>query len=66
MGKSRFGWRKAIEAQVVGSDEMARNVMDAYSAGVNAYIGTQPLPPEFARPEVAEILSAYYQTLSSK
>ncbi len=26
----------------------------------------EPLPPEFARPEVAEILSAYYQTLSSK
>ena len=26
----------------------------------------EPLPPEFARPEVAEILSAYYQTLNNE
>ena len=26
----------------------------------------EPLPPEFARPEVADILSAYYQTLNSR
>ena len=42
-----FGWRKAIQAQVDGADSLVLATMDAYSAGVNAYIESQPLPPEF-------------------
>lgn len=43
-----FGWRKAMQAQVDGADAHVRDVMEAYSAGVSAYIESQPLPPEFA------------------
>jgi penicillin G amidase len=42
-----FGWRKAAQAQVDGADATVREVAGAYSAGVNAYINSQPLPPEF-------------------
>ncbi len=42
-----FGWRKAAQAQVDGADTTVREAMGAYSAGVNAYINSQPLPPEF-------------------
>jgi penicillin G amidase len=42
-----FGWQKAIQAQVDGADSLVKDVLSAYSAGVNAYIASQPLPPEF-------------------
>ncbi len=43
-----FGWGKAIQAQVNGADSLVNDTMSAYSAGVNAYIDSQRLPPEFA------------------
>ena len=50
-----FGWRKAVQAQVDGADSIVQDTLSAYSAGVNAYIKSQPLPPEFTvlrhRPE---------------
>jgi penicillin amidase len=42
-----FGWPKAIQAQVEGADSLAKQTLSAYSAGVNAYIDSQPRPPEF-------------------
>ncbi len=43
-----YGWTRAIQAQVNGADALVLETMEAYSAGVNAYIESQPLPPEFA------------------
>ncbi len=43
-----FGWGTAAKAMVDGADTLVRDAMAAYSAGVNAYIDTQPLPLEFA------------------
>jgi penicillin amidase len=42
-----FGWPKAIKAQLDGADSFVQDTLSAYSDGVNAYIDSQPLPPEF-------------------
>jgi acyl-homoserine lactone acylase PvdQ len=56
-----LGWPRAAEVQVAGGDESTRAVVDAYAAGVNAFIATQPLPAEFKvlayRPEPWDALA---------
>jgi penicillin amidase len=42
-----FGWKRAAEAQVSGMSAEVRSVMDAYCAGVNAFIAHEKLPVEF-------------------
>jgi penicillin G amidase len=42
-----LGWPRAAAVQVAGGDESTRAVIDAYAAGVNAFIASQPLPAEF-------------------
>lgn len=42
-----LGWPRAAQAQATGTDEATGELMDAYTAGVNAFIATQPLPAEF-------------------
>ena len=51
-----LGVRRAAEANLRTLDAETRNLLEAYAAGVNAFLGTDPvLPPEFwltgARPE---------------
>lgn len=43
------GWHRAAEALVEGmlQDAHTANVAEAYAAGVNAFIDSSPLPPEF-------------------
>ena len=43
-----FRLGQSCQAQIDGADALVRDTMSAYSAGVNAYIESQPLPPEFA------------------
>jgi penicillin G amidase len=56
-----LGWPRAAAVQVAGGDESTHAVIDAYSAGVNAFIATQPLPAEFKvlayRPEPWDALA---------
>ncbi len=56
-----LGWPRAARAQVDGTDEATAAVIDAYAAGVNTFIATQPLPAEFRllayRPEPWDALS---------
>jgi penicillin amidase len=43
-----LGVRRAAQANLAHLDEDTRDHLDAYAAGVNAFLGTQPvLPPEF-------------------
>ena len=42
-----LGWPRAARSQVAGTDEATAAVIAAYSAGVNTFIATQPLPAEF-------------------
>lgn len=42
-----LGWPRAAQAQAMGTDEATAELTDAYAAGVNAFIATQPLPAEF-------------------
>ena len=42
-----LGWPRAAQSQVADTDEATAAVIAAYSAGVNAFIATQPLPAEF-------------------
>jgi penicillin G amidase len=55
------GWPRASAVQVAGGDESTRAVIDAYAAGVNAFIASQPLPAEFKvlayRPEPWDALA---------
>ena len=44
---SRTSRRLTLPALVFGSDSTTTAAIDAYSAGVNAFIATQPLPAEF-------------------
>ena len=45
---ARFlAWPRAAQAQVDGSDATTLAAIDAYSAGVNAFIAAGPLPAEF-------------------
>lgn len=51
-----LGVRRAAEANLRALDDETRRMLDAYAAGVNAFLATKPvLPPEFwlvgARPE---------------
>lgn len=50
-----FDWARAAEATIAGAGPESRAVMEAYAAGVNAFIEQGPLPPEFTllayRPE---------------
>ena len=50
-----LGWPRAAAAMTAAITEETHAVQTAYSAGVNAYIAGQPLPPEFTalayRPE---------------
>jgi penicillin amidase len=51
-----LGVRRAAEANLRALDDETRKLLDAYAAGVNAFLATKPvLPPEFwlvgARPE---------------
>jgi penicillin amidase len=51
-----LGIRRSAEANIRGFDSESRGLLDAYAAGVNAFIASDPvLPPEFwlagARPE---------------
>ncbi len=56
-----LGWPRAAQAQATGTDAATAAVMDAYAAGVNAFIATQPLPAEFKvlayRPEPWDALA---------
>lgn len=56
-----LGWPRAARAQVDGTDETTAAVIDAYAAGVNTFIATQPLPAEFRllayRPEPWDALA---------
>jgi len=56
-----LGWPRAARAQVEGTDEATAAAIDAYAAGVNAFIATQPLPAEFKvlayRPEPWDALA---------
>lgn len=40
-------WPRAARSQAAGTDPETAAVADAYCAGVNTYIATQPLPAEF-------------------
>ena len=42
-----LGWPRAARIQVEATDEATAATIAAYSAGVNAFIATQPLPAEF-------------------
>lgn len=42
-----FGWRRAAAAALRNSDNDALAAMNAYTAGVNSFMATNPLPPEF-------------------
>jgi penicillin amidase len=50
-----LGWPRAAAAMIAAITEESAAVQAAYNAGVNAFIDTQPLPPEFSalayRPE---------------
>ena len=56
-----LGWPRATHAQADNSDPTTAVALDAYSAGVNAFIATQPLPAEFRllayRPEPWDALA---------
>ena len=56
-----LGWPRAARAQADLSDPTTAAVIAAYSAGVNAFIATQPLPAEFRllayRPEPWDALA---------
>ncbi len=56
-----LAWPRAAQAQIDGSDATTRAAIDAYSAGVNAFIAAGPLPAEFRvlayRPEPWDALS---------
>lgn len=46
---ARFmGWPRAAQAQIDGSDTAVQRMGASYSAGVNAFIQSRPLPPEYA------------------
>ena len=58
---ARFmGWPRAAQAQVAGADSVVGDTCAAYNAGVNAFIQSRPLPPEYAllavRPEPWRLL----------
>ena len=40
-------WPRAARSQAAGTDTETAAVIDAYCAGVNTFIATQPLPAEF-------------------
>ena len=42
-----FGWPRVAQAVVEGADDYVVEVMAAYAAGVNAFIASGNLPPEF-------------------
>ena len=49
-----LGLRRVAEANLRGYDEETRRLLDAYAAGVNAFLATDPvLPPEFLLLDVA-------------
>ncbi|WP_374686050.1 penicillin acylase family protein [Promineifilum sp.] len=56
-----LAWPRAAQAQVDDGDETTRAAIDAYAAGVNAFVATQPLPAEFkllaTRPEPWDALA---------
>ncbi len=43
-----FGWPRAAAASLRNTDDDALAAMTAYSAGVNTFMRTNPLPPEFS------------------
>ncbi len=56
-----LGWPRAAQAQVAVSDTETAAAIDAYAAGINVFIATQPLPAEFKllayRPEPWDALA---------
>ncbi|MCZ2112393.1 MAG: penicillin acylase family protein [Anaerolineae bacterium] len=54
-------WPRAARTQMDQTDEATAAVMEAYAAGINAFIDTQPLPAEFKvlayRPEPWDVLA---------
>lgn len=42
-----LGWPRAAQIQAAGGDALTHDAVEAYAAGVNAFIDTQPLPAEF-------------------
>ncbi len=53
-----FGLRRAAEESLAGYEAAGLDdtlaMLDAYAAGVNAYLRTQPLPPEYAGLELTQ------------
>ncbi len=56
-----LAWPRAAQAQADSDDDDTRAAIEAYAAGVNAFIATQPLPAEFRvlayRPEPWDALA---------
>jgi len=42
-----IGWRRVAEEEAADLDEETRTILEAYAAGVNAFIDKASLPPEF-------------------
>ena len=42
-----MGWRRVAEEEAANLDEETRTILEAYAAGVNAFIDKASLPPEF-------------------
>jgi len=42
-----IGWRRVAEEEAANLDEETRTILEAYAAGVNAFIDKASLPPEF-------------------
>lgn len=49
-----LGLRRAAERSLALLSERERAVLDAYAAGVNHFLATQPLPPEYAVLELTQ------------
>lgn len=49
-----LGLRRAAFVSLGALSQEARDILDAYSAGVNQYAGTHPLPPEYGALEITK------------
>ena len=49
-----LGLRRAAERSLALHSTRAKNAIEAYSAGINAYISQHPLPPEYGALEITE------------
>lgn len=50
-----IGLRRAAERSLAAVSQETRRALEAYAEGVNAYIATNPPPPEYAALEITEI-----------